>query len=240
MTQGTFRTPAGCEVTAVTAAGMREVDRVAVDEVGLRLLQMMENAGRALAWHVRDVREDGTVVVVAGNGGNGGGGLTCARHLANRDVPVRVVLDREPAELSGAAAHQCRILEAMDVAVTTDLEAVSRFDEPAVMIDALIGYGVSGEVQPPAADYIRELNGTSGPVVSLDAPSGMDATTGDAHGVRVNPDRTVTLALPKTGLDAVDARLYLADIGVPTAVYDRLDIEYESPFGDADWVELVR
>jgi hypothetical protein len=65
MTRGTFRTPAGCEVTAVTAAGMREVDRVAVDEVGLRLLQMMENAGRALAWHVRDVREDGTGVVVA-------------------------------------------------------------------------------------------------------------------------------------------------------------------------------
>lgn len=65
MTQDTFRTPADCEVTAVTAAGMREVDRVAVDEVGLRLLQMMENAGRALAWHVRDVREDGTGVVVA-------------------------------------------------------------------------------------------------------------------------------------------------------------------------------
>jgi hypothetical protein len=65
MTRDTFRTPAGCEVTAVTAAGMREVDRVAVDEVGLRLLQMMENAGRALAWHVRDVREDGTGVVVA-------------------------------------------------------------------------------------------------------------------------------------------------------------------------------
>ena len=240
MTQDTFRTPAGCEVTAVTAAGMREVDRVAVEDVGLRLLQMMENAGRALAWHVRDVRDDESVVVVAGNGGNGGGGLTCARHLANRDVPVRVVLDREPAELSGAAAHQCRILEAVDIVLATDPEAVSRFGEPTVLVDALIGYGVSGEVRPPAASYVRELNAASGPVVSLDVPSGMDATTGDTHGVRVHPDRTVTLALPKTGLDAVDARLHLADIGVPTAVYDRLDIEYESPFGDADWVELVR
>ena len=240
MTQDTFRTPAGCEVTAVTAAGMREVDRVAVEDVGLRLLQMMENAGRALAWHVRDVRDDESVVVVAGNGGNGGGGLTCARHLANRDVPVRVVLDREPAELSGAAAHQCRILEAVDIVLATDPEAVSRFGEPTVLVDALIGYGVSGEVRPPAANYVRELNAASGPVVSLDVPSGMDATTGDTHGVRVHPDRTVTLALPKTGLDAVDARLHLADIGVPMAVYDRLDIEYESPFGDADWVELVR
>jgi NAD(P)H-hydrate epimerase len=239
MTQNTFRTPAGAEVTAVTAAGMREVDRVAVEEVGLQLLQMMENAGRALSWHVRDVRDDESVVVVAGNGGNGGGGLTCARHLANRDVPVRVVLDRPPAELSGAAAHQCRIIEATDVAVATDPEAVSRFDEPTVLVDALIGYGVSGEVRSPAADYIRELNGASGPVVSLDVPSGMDATTGDTHGVRVHPDRTLTLALPKTGLDAVDGPLFLADIGIPAAVYDRLDIEYEPPFDDADWVELV-
>jgi len=239
MTKSTFRTPAGGEVTAVTAAGMREVDRVAVEEVGLRLLQMMENAGRALAWHVRDVREAGSVVVVAGNGGNGGGGLTCARHLLNRGVPVRVVLDRPPAELSGAAAHQCRILDAMDVSVGTDAGAVSRFDEPTVAVDALIGYGVSGEVQPPAADHIRELNGAAGPVISLDVPSGMDATTGDTHGVRVDPDRTVTLALPKTGLDAVDGDRYLADIGVPAAVYDRLDIAYEPPFDDADWVELV-
>jgi NAD(P)H-hydrate epimerase len=236
MTRSTFRTPAGREVTAVTAAGMREVDRVAVEAVGLQLLQMMENAGRALARHVREVREGGSVVVVAGNGG---GGLTCARHLANHDVPVRVVLDRSPEELTGAAAHQCRILEAMDIAIATDPGAVSRFDEPTVLVDALIGYGVSGEVRPPAADYVHELNETEDPVVSLDVPSGMDATTGDTHGVRVDPDRTVTLALPKTGLDAVDGALYLADIGIPATVYDRLDIEYEPPFDDADWVALI-
>ena len=239
MTRNTFRTPAGEAVTAVTAAGMREVDRVAVEEVGLQLLQMMENAGRALAWHVRDIRNTGGVVVAAGDGGNGGGGLTCARHLANRGVSVRVVLDRPPAELSGAAAHQCRILEAMDVGVSTDPEAVSRFDEPTVAVDALIGYGVSGEVQPPVADHIRALNGTEDPVVSLDVPSGMDATTGDTHGVRIHPDRTITLALPKTGLDAVDEDLYLADIGIPAAVYNRLDIAYDQPFVDANWVELV-
>ena len=239
MTQNTFRTPAGREVTAVTAAGMREVDRVAVEEVGLQLLQMMENAGRALSRHVQEIRDDGSVVVVAGNGGNGGGGLTCARHLANRDVPVRVILDREPAELSGAAAHQCRILEAMDLGVVTGPEAVPRFDEPTVLVDALIGYGVSGEVQSPAADYVRELNAASGPVVSLDVPSGMDATTGDTHGVRVHPDRTLTLALPKTGLDAAEGPLSLADIGIPAAVYDRLDIEYEPPFDETDRVELV-
>jgi NAD(P)H-hydrate epimerase len=112
MSRNSFRTSMGRSVATVTADELRDVDRVAVEEVGLQLLQMMENAGRILAWHVRDVRES-DVVVVAGNGGNGGGGLTCARHLANRDIPVRVVLDRPSEALSGAAAHQYRILDEM-------------------------------------------------------------------------------------------------------------------------------
>src|SRR6056297_750352 len=112
MSQHSFRTSTGRSVTAVTAQEMRDVDRIAVEDVGLQLLQMMENAGRILAWHVRNAR-DGDVIVVAGNGGNGGGGLTCARHLANRKIPVQVVLDRPPAGLSGAVAHQCRILNEM-------------------------------------------------------------------------------------------------------------------------------
>ena len=177
--------------------------------------------------------------VVPGNGGSGGGGRPGARHRASREVSVRVGLGRPPEKLDGAAAHQCRILDAMGVRVATDPEAVSRFDEPTVAVDALIGYGISGEVRPPAADYVRELNGVAGPVVSLDVPSGMDATTGDTHGVRVHPDRTLTLALPKTGLDAVEEALSLADIGIPAAVYDRLDIDYEPPFDETDRVELV-
>ena len=109
-----FETADGRAVPAVTAATMREVDRVAVEEVGLPLLSMMENAGRALARVVRAERGGRRVVVLAGGGGNGGGGLACARHLANRDVPVEVVLDRDPAALAGATATQWRIVLAME------------------------------------------------------------------------------------------------------------------------------
>ncbi len=77
---------------------MRAVDRIAIEDVGVELLQMMENAGRTLAWHVRNI-DVGPVLVVAGGGGNGGGGLACACHLVNRDQPVEVVIDREPEEL---------------------------------------------------------------------------------------------------------------------------------------------
>ncbi|MFC6873413.1 NAD(P)H-hydrate epimerase [Halobellus marinus] len=241
MTRTEFRTVDGNGVTAITAAEMREVDRVAVEEVGLELLQMMENAGRALAWHVRDIRDDaGGVVIAAGNGGNGGGGMASARHLANRGVAVRVVLDRAPSELTGAAAHQARILDEMSVPITTGTEELAGADWSPVVVDALIGYGIAGEVRPPASDYIEALNSRSEPVVSLDVPSGLDATTGDTHGIRARPDRTVTLALPKTGLHAVENDLYLADIGIPNVVFHRLDIAYNSPFSDGDWVELER
>ncbi|MFC7132722.1 MULTISPECIES: NAD(P)H-hydrate epimerase [Salinibaculum] len=221
----------------MTADEMRDVDRVAVEDVGLQLLQMMENAGRILAWHVRDVRET-DVIVLAGNGGNGGGGLTCARHLANRDMPVQVVLDRPPEELSGAAAHQRYILDKMNVSVTSGVESLADADERTTIVDALIGYGLIGDVRPPADKYIGRMNDLSGPTVSLDVPSGIDATTGEALGEVVAPDRTVTLALPKTGLDASTGALYLADISIPRTVFDRLEINYERPFGDDDWVLL--
>ncbi|MCU4718100.1 NAD(P)H-hydrate epimerase [Halapricum hydrolyticum] len=237
MSRNSFRTSTGRSVTAVTADEMRDVDRDAVEDVGLQLLQMMENAGRILAWHVRDVRES-DVVVVAGNGGNGGGGLTCARHLANRDVPVRVVLDRPSEELSGAAAHQYHILDEMGVSVTSGVESLADVAERTTIVDALIGYGLSGDVRPPADAYIDRMNGLSGPTVSLDVPSGIDATSGEPLGEAVSPARTVTLALPKTGLDALAGKLYLADISIPRTVYERLGIEYEPPFGDDDWIRL--
>jgi len=82
------------------------------------------------------------------------------------------------------------------------------------------------------------MNSGDGPVVSLDVPSGRDANTGEIHGAAIEPERTVTLALPKPGLVAVDGSLYLADIAIPPAVYDRLGLHYEIPFDETDWVEI--
>ncbi|WP_247006077.1 NAD(P)H-hydrate epimerase [Halorientalis litorea] len=220
----TFRTPGG-DVPAVTAAEMREVDRVAVADVGVTLLQMMENAGRGLARAVR-YATDGPVTVLAGNGGNGGGGLVCARHLANRGREVRVVTDRSPDELEGAAAHQHGILSAMDVPVTVGPDAVPA---SGPVVDALVGYGLTGPLGGTAAEMATAL-ADDGPVVSLDVPSGVDATTGDAPGPHVRPDLTVTLALPKTGLTPDQYCLLLADIGLPAVVFRRAGIDYRNPF----------
>lgn len=240
MSRSSFRTPAGRDVTAVTAAEMRDVDRVAVDEVGLKLLQMMENAGRVLAWNVSAVREAEPVVVAAGSGGNGGGGMAGARHLANREVPVEILLDRPPGELTGAAAHQYRILEEMGIPHTVGVDRIAGSDERVIIVDALIGYGLDDVVRSPASDYIKAMNDRPDPVVSLDIPSGVDATTGETIGSAVEPDRTLTLALPKTGLEAVPGELFVADIGIPETVYERLGIEYTGLFEERDWIRLNR
>lgn len=239
MTGNSFRTPSGRGVTAVTADEMREIDRVAVEAMGLQLLQMMENAGRTLAWHVRELRDgDESVIVVAGNGGNGGGGLVCARHLANRAIPVWVILDRRPGELTGVAAEQYRILDEMGVPTAVGAEPIDETGGGQILVDALIGYGLSGTVRPPARTLIDLINRHPGSTVSLDVPSGIDATTGEVLGASVTPRRTVTLALPKTGLESVPGSLFLADIGIPETVYERLDIEYDRPFGNDYWVEI--
>ncbi|WP_435186499.1 NAD(P)H-hydrate epimerase [Halobellus sp. EA9] len=237
-----FRTDDGRIVPAVTAEEMRAVDRVAVEDVGLELLQMMENAGRALASHVFEARSapDAPVEILAGNGGNGGGGMVCARHLANNGVPITVVLDRDPDTLSGAAAHQHRILDEMAVPVRNGAEERGDPAESGVLVDALIGYGLSGPVRGTARELIERTARSPAPVVSLDVPSGVDASDGHKEGPPVSPDRTVTLALPKTGLRDVEGSLFLADIGVPRTVYDRMDIDYRPPFDGRPSVELHR
>lgn len=239
MAEKPFQTTSGIQVAAVTADEMQSVDRVAVEDVGLELLQMMENAGRTLACHVLAVG-DGPVLVIAGNGGNGGGGLACARHLVNHDVAVEVVLDREPDTLTGAAAQQYRILDKMAVQISVGTDALDEDGRFTVLVDALIGYGLSGSVREPARTLLEAMNQRRAPIVSLDVPSGIDATTGEILGIAADPVRTVTLALPKMGLIDRTESLVLADIGIPHTVYERVNIAYENPFGQRTWVELIQ
>jgi NAD(P)H-hydrate epimerase len=220
-----FETGDGTPLTAVTAEEMAAVDRVATETVDLPLYSMMENAGRNLASVVHTRRDGRPVVVLAGGGGNGGGGLACARHLLNRDVPVTVVTDRPAASTTGAAATQRRILEATGATVRDEAPSLAgRF-----AVDALVGYGLTDALDGVAADLARACDDADG-VVSLDVPSGVNATTGAVPGAAVDADATLTLALPKTGLGPNGGELLLGDIGIPASVYERLEIPYEQPF----------
>jgi len=211
-----------------------------MEEFGLGILQMMENAGRNLAENVMDMLggTSGEVTVLAGSGGNGGGGLCCARHLHNRGFRVWVVLSKEAAILSGAARNQLQILQSAGVQPVDPSQAEDVICRAQIVVDALIGYSLRGTPQGRAAELIDLCNQHAARVLSLDVPSGLDATTGEAPGPVVHPERTLTLALPKTGLQRVPGDLYLADIGIPPEVYHRLGLSFESPFGQYYWIRL--
>jgi NAD(P)H-hydrate epimerase len=230
-----FTTAMGIPVPDVSGERMRELDRIAMEEFGIDLLQMMENAGRTLADAVRGMLDGGRgVTVVAGSGGNGGGGLAAARHLHGRGVPVRVVRSRPEGDLAPATKRQLAILRAAGVPDGGPDEARAWISDASVAIDALIGYGLRAPADGVGAELIRAMNRYARRIVSLDLPSGLDATRGAIGGPVVRPARTVTLALPKTGLAdaAADlADLWLADLGIPPEAVRRLGFaDYASPF----------
>ncbi len=237
-----FFTDDGVEVPAVTAAQMREVDRICIEETGPSLLQMMEHAGRSLALEtlrrLGGVWRSARVVVLAGTGGNGGGGICAARHLVNRSVQVQLCL-AEPDRLSEVTAFQRSIYtEAGGREIALAELSHSRM---TLIIDAVLGYNLQGVPRGNAAALIRWAGESGVSVLALDVPSGVDATTGDSPGEFVRATWTLTLALPKTGLRAERCgALVLADLGIPASVFRRIGLSYTPPFGARFRVPLRR
>lgn len=198
----------------LTVEQMVEADRLAIEEFGITLLQMMEHAGAGLARLTDELAPPGPVTVLAGGGNNGGGGLCAARHLVNRGREVEVVLASD--RLGSAPRHHLNTLREMQVNV-----ALEPSGHP-VAIDAIVGYGLSGPLRGRAAELAAATLGAF--VVSLDMPSGHAAPGA------VEPDATLTLALPKERLRDV-APLYLADLGLPAELWSRLGLEVPPIFG---------
>lgn len=208
---------------AVTTAQMVEVDRLMIEEYGIALIQMMENAGRYLAEQTRrmlgDVRER-RIVVLCGAGNNGGGGMVAARHLHNYGANVAVKFVGDLDRLADVPAHQYRILQRLGLIAAGDPDLT----QADLIVDALIGYGLTSNPRGAIAEWIERANTAARPILALDTPSGLDATTGLPGSPCIRAEATMTLALPKTGLLVPDARpfvgdLYLADIGVPPELY---------------------
>ena len=206
-----------------------------VHDFHIRLEVMMENAGRALAELAHHRFQPRSAVVLTGPGGNGGGGLVAARHLSNRGLTVHIVLSRPAPDLAPVTALQLDMVQRIGLAIV---------DEPPpadLVIDALIGYSLRGDPMGRSGELIGWANSQPVPVLALDVPSGLDATSGRAGVPCVRAAATLTLALPKTGLArALDlvGDLYLADISVPPVLYERMGIEVGPLFADGPLVEL--
>lgn len=235
-----FLTDGGMAVPSVTVDQMREIDRVAIEGQTPNLYQMMENAGRSLAWLVTTRLgrgwADTPIGVMAGPGGNGGGGTAAARHLANRGGDVTLILSRQP-------QPDTILQQQLDIYMETGGRvSESLTDEPGLIVDALLGYGLDAAPHGVIGDMITAVNEADVHIVSLDVPSGVDGDTGQAPGRAVVADETLTLALPKAGLGAAQSGdIWLADLGIPPGVFKRVRVEIPPRmFEDGPLVHLNR
>lgn len=223
----TFLTADGRPMASATVEQMREIDRIAVEETGPSLLQMMENAGRSLAVLVMKLLgargSAARVLVLAGGGGNGGGGVAAARHLAGRVDRIGVWV-ADPARLSDATCRQLgtfRATGSRDLP-RSDLHRLAEYD---LVIDALVGYGLRGRLRGSVASAIEAVNASGRLVVSLDLPSGVGADGEPLPDLHVRADATLALHLPKPGLAAPAAGMLLvADLGIPAGVTRRVGL----------------
>ncbi|HEY3367877.1 MAG TPA: NAD(P)H-hydrate epimerase [Symbiobacteriaceae bacterium] len=237
----------GVEIPALTGEEMREVDRLMMEEAGIALLQMMELAGHHLARLAQQLARDlggvESLVVLAGRGNNGGGGLVAARHLQRWGLPVHVVLSAPAGTYAGVPGHQLHTLRQMGVFISTEPPLPSTLPQGALVLDALVGYGLTGPVQGATAELIEWTTRSRLPVLALDAPSGLDVTSGAPCGPCIRARATLTLALPKIGLMGPVAApfvgdLYLADIGIPESVYRRLGLSVGPLFAETDILRI--
>lgn len=240
-------------VPTVTGDVMAAVDGLAVDEFGIGILQMMEQAGSHLAEVVRcELGGDlagRRIIVAVGPGNNGGGGLAAARHLANRGASIRVILARPVNRLSDAGRHQLVTLLQMSIECCVaiydvpDDELDREFATADAVVDAVLGYRASGPPHDGVEWLVDRVARATIPVISLDLPSGVDPDSGEVSGAAVSATATLTLALPKSGLFLAAGReragrVYLGDIGLPAALYRRLGLDAGCPFAGGPIVRL--
>ncbi|ROR03062.1 NAD(P)H-hydrate dehydratase [Desulfosoma caldarium] len=216
----------------VTAQEMAELDRRTIEEIGLPGAVLMENAARgALAFFERVMPDLARrrVVVLAGSGNNAGDGFVIARLLHGKGVWVRVVCLRPAERLRGDALLNYRILEKIGVQPfhwNENEDFSSQFSmvrDADVIIDALLGTGLSSPVQGLYRDIIEAVNALQKPVLAVDLPSGLDASTGKVLGAAIRATATATFGLPKVGQrigegDALVGALHVVDIGIPPCV----------------------
>jgi NAD(P)H-hydrate epimerase len=214
---------------SLTRDEVRDIDRRAVEELGLPGIVLMENAGRGTAELMIEFGIDGPVTIVAGKGNNGGDGYVIARHLENRGFEIRVLLFADPKELGGDAATNYRVLRAAGTPIrncfATD-ESTDWRDElsgRAWIVDALLGTGTRGAVRGTFVSVIQQINASKIPVLAVDLPSGLDCDTGEPLGACVCASHTATFVAPKRGFENPNAVTYtgevhVIDIGVPRSL----------------------
>ena len=208
----------------IKGSQVRLADTLAHERFGIDLDWLMEAAGWQVARQVQ-----APAVVVCGVGNNGGDGLAAARHLQRwgRLVSVCCV---DAARLSGAAARELEALRKAGV----DVWPVLQVQDAEVVVDALLGTGLTRAPEGKFAEWIEAINASGKRTISVDVPSGLDAESGLAQSPFVDADVTVTFGFPKPGLDQFGGKVVVVDIGIPLEAYAAAGVDVP-----ANYAELI-
>lgn len=216
------------------AEQMRGIDRAAEIEGSVPSIVLMENAAISCVRELENSFElkKCSVAVFCGKGNNGGDGLAIARHLQNLGVEVKIYLVSGN-DFSGDARTNYDIVNAMDIPLDTitdteNLEYVIRSYD--IIVDAILGTGISGTVRGNAFEVIRLINENAGYILSVDVPSGINSDSGEICGICINADKTVTFAAYKVGMfmyPAADCvgEIVVKDISIPKKIIESQNIQ---------------
>jgi len=221
----------------LSAEAMREVDRCAIEELGIPSLVLMENAAIGVADAIGEVYEEAeSAAIFCGPGNNGGDGLALARHLAVRGYDVQVFLVAGRRGMRGDAEVQLGICRRQGLAIqeVADedgvVEALEEAREADLIVDALFGTGLSKPLEGMLADLVQGLNDLPVPRVAVDLPSGLNGSKAEPLGPHVEADLTVTFAAPKIAHVFPPAsesvgELVVTDLGIPPELVDEAEEE---------------
>ncbi len=235
-----------------TTQEMQQIDRDTIERYGIPGTVLMERAGLAVARKINELffkkSEDpqqisGTtqrkkVIVLCGGGNNGGDGFVTARILHNQGIDVEVYLAAKPEDLKGDAKINYNAAKKFGIKIFP----VQRFltyplsltPYSCLIVDALLGTGLNKNVRPPLSDLIIKTNRLSGPVISIDIPSGISSDTGQIMGHAIKAEATVTFGLPKRGHYLYPGaeyagKLFVEDIGFPGKLMESARIKVSLP-----------
>ncbi len=212
-------------MNSISVCGMKELDRKTIEDFGVPSLCLMENAGRIAAEVVlsslreRMKPENNTteVSVFCGTGNNGGDGFVAARYLKRQGLRVEIYIVGEESGIKGDAGINFKAAKNVGIEIKEARDSSELRSD--MMLDAIFGVGLKGEMKGRAKTVINMINENTAPVISVDVPSGLDADTGEVACVAVKAEKTVTMHCAKKGFflgkgPEYTGEIVVADIGL--------------------------
>jgi NAD(P)H-hydrate epimerase len=208
----------------LTARQAKDIDSNARKKLGIQTLVLMENAGRQVAQQaIKSYRVGERLAIFCGKGNNGGDGLVAARHLLTLGIRPDIFLAAKISQVENEARINLEILLKLRQKITEVSEinlSKIKISKYGLIIDALLGVGLSGKVRGIYFDLIRLINSSKAYILSVDIPSGLDATTGRILGSCIKADETVSFVKGKLGMVLASGPNYcgkitIVDLGVP-------------------------